>query len=228
MKQHGSDFDIAIDQAKEIIEKNINHKVTSYVFPHDSYSDESVSRALRVHESIRTPEFLRPFYHRTVDIVIGGPYVSVETANRLVDIAIKRRLWFIAKCHGVTEKRSMRSFKSITPAFLEAYLAYIHSKGDDVWVDTFSHVFEYLSSRTHTKIETKHFTADSIDFVLHCDKPQEKLSRPLTVIVKTPSGVHVTSAREGDVRTVKAWVCANDKLCVDVDSYEETTHLEWK
>ena len=141
---HGTEFDVAIDQAKEIIEKNIGHKVTAYVFPHDSYTNEAVSRALRIHKVIRTKEFLQSYYNRTVDIVIGGPHVSVETANRLVDIGIKRRLWLIAKCHGVAAKRSMRSFKSITPAFLEAHLAYIHSRSDDVWVDTFSNVFEYL------------------------------------------------------------------------------------
>ena len=227
MKLHGSDFDVAIDQAKDTIEKNIGHKVTAYVFPHDSYTDEAVSRALRVHEVVRTPEFLRSFYNRTVDIVIGGPHVSVETAERLVDIGIKRRLWLIAKCHGVTEKRSMRSFKSITPEFLEAYLSYIHSKSDDIWVDTFSHVFEYLSLRSHTTIETKTFGADSIDFVLKADEPQAQLSEPLTVVIKTEMGEGVRSAKAGDGHALKAWSCAPDKICVDVDAYDKNIHVQW-
>ncbi len=227
IKMHGSDFDVAIDQAHDLIEKNISHKVTAYVFPHDSYTDEAVSRALRLHQAVRTPEFLRSFYDRTVDIVIGGRYVSVETAQRLVDIGIKRKLWLIAKCHGVTNKASMRSFKSITPEFLESYLSYIHSKADDVWVDTFSNVFNYMSLRAQTRIETKSFTADSLDFVLHNDKSQEKLSRPLTVVVETQEAASVKSAGTSKGHALKAWSCATQELCIDVDSYDENVHVQW-
>ena len=212
---HGSDFDVAIDQAKEVIEKNIGHKVTASVFPHDSYTDEAVSRALRSHEAIRTSEFLRPFYQRTVDIVIGGPHVSVETADRLVDIGIKRRLWLIAKCHGVTEKRSMRSFKSITPEFLESYLSYIHSKSDDVWVDTFSNVFEYMSRRLQTKIETKSFTENSIDFVLHNDKAQGKIIHSFNSgRKKYKRESRVKSASSADGHALRAYGLALRISCV--------------
>jgi len=227
LKLHGTDFDVSIDQAKDIIEKNIGHKVTAYVFPHDSYSDESVGRALRTHESVRTHEFLSQYYNRVVDIVIGGHYVSIETAKRLVDIGIKRRLWLIAKCHGVTDKASMRSFKSITPEFLESYLSYIHSRSDDVWVDTFSNIYEYLFARSQTKIETRNFTAHSIDLVLHGNMPGTKLSAPLTVVIATQGGTTPGSAQSADGHTLKAWVCAADKLCVDVDSYDQNIHVAY-
>jgi hypothetical protein len=223
----GSDFDVAIDQAQEIIQENTGHKVTAYVFPHDSYTDEAVGRALRHHEAIRTPEFLHSFYNREVDIVLGGPYVSVETANRLVDIGIKRNLWLIMKCHGVTEKRSMRSFKSITPDFLEKHLSYIHEKSDDVWVDTFSHVFEYMAQRKQADIETKDSTANSIDFLLHANTPKAKLTVPLTVVVKTQAADNVKSVTTADGRQLKAWPCGPEKLCVDVDSFNDTIHVVW-
>jgi hypothetical protein len=226
-KLHGKDLDVAIDQAHDIIEKNIGHKLTAYVFPHDSYSDEAVSRALRLHKAIRTPEFLRPLYNRTVTIVIGGRYVSVGTADRLVDIAIKRRLWLIAECHGVTDKPGMRSFKSITPAFLETHLSYIHSKSDDIWVDTFSNVFNYMSLRAQTKIETKSFTDNSIDFILHGNNVKGQLTVPLTVVIKTQAGVSLKSVQGADGRNLKAWPCGADKLCVDADSYDEKIHVQW-
>ncbi len=224
---HGDDFDIAIDQAHDIIEKNINHKVTAFVFPHDSYTDEAVSRALRLHKVVRTPEFLRSFYKRTVDIVIGGRYVSIDTAKRLVDIGIKRRLWLVAKCHGITDKATMRSFKSITPEFLESYLSYIHSKSDDVWVDTFSHVFDYMSLRSQTTVETKGATDNSVDFVLHNSDPKIKLSGTLTVVIKAGAGAAGPSATETDGHALKAWSCAADQICVDADSYDDNIHLQW-
>lgn len=224
---HGSDFDVAIDQAKEVIEKNLGYKVTAYIFPHDNYTDEAVSRALREHEVIRSKEFLQSFYNRTVGIVYGGPNFSVETANRIVDIGIKRHLWLIANCHGVTTRRGILSFKSITPVFLEKHLSYIHSKSDDVWVDTFTKVFEYMSLRAQTKIETKAFTSDSVDFVLHNDKMQKKLSLPLTVIIKTATGGSVKSVSSADGHMLKGWVCATDNLCIDVDSYDQNIHVQW-
>jgi len=224
---HGADFDVAIDQAKDMIEKNIGHKVTAYVFPHDSYTDEAIQRALKGHELIRTSQFLRSTYDRTVDIVIGGHYVSLETANRLVDIAIKRKLWLIAKCHGVTDKASLRSFKSITPEFLEKNLAYIHSKDDQIWVDTFTHVFEYLAMRNHTKIETKDLTSDSIDFDLQDTVSSDKLSLPLTVIIKAQGVVNIKSAYSSSNHKLKAWVCDTNKICVDVDAFHEDVHVQW-
>jgi len=225
---HGSDFDVAIDQAQELIEKNTGHKVVTYVFPHDSYTPEAVSRALRAHQAVRTPEFLSNFYNRTVEIVIGGPHVSVKTAERLLDIGIKRRLWLIAKCHGVTDKVSMRSFKSITPAFLEEYLAYIHSKSDDVWVDTFSNIFGYMARRAQSTIEVKGSGENFIDFVLHNDKSQGKLFMPLTVVIKSPEGSNVKTARSADGQSVKAWPCGTEKLCVDVVSFDTNIHVQWE
>jgi peptidoglycan/xylan/chitin deacetylase (PgdA/CDA1 family) len=226
-KLHGSDFDISIDQAKDMIETKTGHKVTAYVFPHDSYNDEAVSRALKHHEVIRSWEFLRSFYNRTVSIVYGGPHFSVKTADRLIDIAIKRHLWLVGNCHGVTTKRGILSFKSITPAFLEAHLAYIHSRSKEVWVDTFSNIFEYMSLRSRAKIETKTFTENSIDFVLHSNGMEGKLTEPLTVVIKTEKGVILKSASGAEGHILKAWPCAENQVCVDADSYDENIHVLW-
>lgn len=222
---HGDDFDIAIDQAKEVIEQHIGVPVTSYVFPHDSYTDEAVLRALKAHKAVRVSEFLDAVYNRTVDIVFGGPYFSLQSANRLVDIGIKRRLWIIAKCHGVTKKRTMRSFKSITPELLEGNLAYIHSKSDEIWVDTFYHVFNYLQERAQSTVETKTFSINSVDFILH-RAGTEKLSIPLTVVVKIPQGVNNIHAQE-DGHQLKAFICGPDQACVDVNTPEQLVHLSY-
>jgi len=227
-KLHGSDFDVSIDQAKALIEKNIAHQVTAYVFPHDSYNDEAVSRALREHPFVRTSELLHSVYNRTVSIVYGGPNFSVETADRLIDIAIKRRLWIVANCHGVTTKRGILSFKSITPAFLETHLAYIHSKSDDIWVDTFSNIFAYLLRRMQTKIDIKEVSASSAEFILHNAVAGIKLSSPLTVVLKTPEGAKIKSVQTDNHHTLKAWGCAAGRLCVDVDSYDDDVHVQWE
>lgn len=223
---HGNDFDTSIDQAKDLIERNIGHKVTAFIFPYDSYTDEGVSRALRFHQVVRTPKFLESIYSRTVNIVYGGPRFSVNAANRLVDIAVERRLWLVANCHGVTEDTA-HSFKPITPEFLDAHLAYIHSKADDIWVDTFSNVFNYLNLRNHTKIVIKNSNGDSIDFMLQNGKLKGKIPIPLTVVVKVSKGVSVKSVSVADGHALKAWSCTADRLCVDADVYDENIHLQW-
>jgi len=227
MRLHGSDFDISIDQAKELIEKNTGHKVTAYVFPHDSYSDEAVSRALREHQLVRSWEFLRSFYSRTVGITYGGPNFSVETADRLVDIAIKRHLWLIANCHGVTTKKGILSFKSITPSFLNEHLSYIHTKSNEVWIDTFTNIFTYVWRVAQTNIVIKMFSDNSAEFVLQGTPQHVKLALPLTVVLKAQEGVKVKSAQAQDGHTLKAWTCASSRLCVDVDAYDEDVHVQW-
>ena len=226
-KLHGSDFDMAIDQSKELIEKNIGMKVTAFIFPHDSYNDEAVVRVLRGHEVVRSWEFLRAAYQKTIGITFGGPNFSADSANRLVDIGIKRHLWLVANCHGVTTKHGLLSFKSITPAFLENNLSYMHSKGNDVWVDTFTKIYEYMHLRAKTNIEIKEASADATDFVLHSVLPGEKLSSSLTVIIKIPAGNSFKSASRADGKTLKTWDCADSKLCLDVDSYDQNIHVLW-
>ncbi|MDE2027989.1 MAG: polysaccharide deacetylase family protein [Candidatus Omnitrophica bacterium] len=223
---HGRDFDIAIDQAKDVIEQHTGRKVTSFVFPYDSYNDEAMARALRRHEVIRSWEFLQSFYPKTVGITYGGPNFSVETANRLVDISIKRGLWLMANCHGVTTKYGLLSFKSITPSFLEKHLAYIHSKSDDVWVDTFSHVFEYMAARAHTTIEVKNFDVNTIDLILHSNRLRASLPLPLTVIVKTKDTTGVKSVIQNG-QALKSWACAADRLCFDAAAYDSDIRVTW-
>ena len=223
---HGQDFDLSIDKAKELIEKNIGHDVITYVFPFDRYSDEAISRALRTHKSIRKPDFLRSIYKKSVVITYGGARFLADTANRLIDIGIKRHLWLIAGCHGV-KAEGMLTFKSVPSSFLETNLSYIYSKSKNIWVDTFSKVFEYLSLRSHTKIEIKNSSKNSVDFILHNNTDKE-LSTPLTIVLKTPTGKNLKVAQAADGHMLKAWYCDFNKLCVDINTYDKNIHIEYK
>ena len=149
---------VSIDQADALIENKIGHEVSAFVFPEGICSDEAVAHALQVSDVVRSMEFLRPFYNRTIGIVYGGPFFSLNTANRMIDIGIKRRLWIVAKAHGITANHGQYSFKPIDPSLLDAHLSYIHSKSNDIYVDTFSNVFEYLKLRHNTKIKIKNFS----------------------------------------------------------------------
>src|SRR5207253_1763309 len=104
-----------------------NHPVTAYVFPHDKYNDELIQKVLKIHQFVRVPELLRSTYDKSVVIPYGGPYFSVQTANRLVDVGIERGLWIVAAAHGVRIPGTIQ-YKPVDTSFLEEHLSYIHSK----------------------------------------------------------------------------------------------------
>ncbi len=225
-KLSGKDLNVSINQADALIENKIGHEVTAFVFPEGRRSSVGIAHALQVSEVIRSMDFLRPFYSRTIGIVYGGPYFSINTANRMIDIGIKRRLWILAKGQGITANPGQYSFKPIDPSLLDAHLSYIHSKSNDVYVDTFSNIFEYLKLRQNIKIEIKNYSSNSADFVLYADTREDILTRPLTVVLKAKVGP-VVSALTANGRKLKTWVCDVDKLCVDVNSNNENIHVQW-
>ena len=79
---------------------------------------------------------------------------------------------------------------------------------------------------SHPKIEAKTFSDNSIDFVLHSDKPDEKLTVPVTVTLKTEPGSNLKSAIGANGHVLKAWVCGVNLFCVDVDAYENIIHVQ--
>ena len=79
---------------------------------------------------------------------------------------------------------------------------------------------------SHPKVEAKTFSDNSIDFVLHSDKPDEKLTAPVTVTLKTEPGSNLKSAIGANGHVLKAWVCGVNLFCVNVDAYENIIHVQ--
>ena len=76
------------------------------------------------------------------------------------------------------------------------------------------------------KSYAKYDLLPSIDFVLQNNGTPSKLSVPLTVVIKLEAGSHLKSAQGAGNRALKAWSCALDELCVNVDSYDENIHVQ--
>jgi len=79
---------------------------------------------------------------------------------------------------------------------------------------------------SHPNIKAKTFSDNSIDFVLHSDKPDEKLTIPVTVTLKTEPGSNLKSAIGANGHVLKAWICGVNLFCVDVDAYENIIHVQ--
>jgi peptidoglycan/xylan/chitin deacetylase (PgdA/CDA1 family) len=220
-----ADLKLEIDDAKSIIEEQVGKKVYSYVFPLDSFSPEVLDHVTRLHPAAREPDYLRSFYDRSVDIMYGGAKFSVDTANRLVDIGINRRLWLIAECHGI-DVGSVHSYKPLTADFIERHLAYIRSRSTDVWVDTFGNVFEYLFLRKGTQALRKDLKDGEAEIVLHNASVKE-MPRPLTVVLKVEGDASTVIAQTTDGVSLKAWLCGIGQVCVNVPFYDRSVRVTW-
>ena len=219
------DFKLEIDDAKDMIEKNVGKKVTSYVFPMDSYAPEVLKHVTYSQRAARDPDYLRSFYGRSVDIMYGGQKFSLDTANRLVDIGISRRLWLIAECHGLDVK-DPNSYKPLTADFLDGHLFYIRTHSPDVWVDTFGGVFEYLFLRKGTQVVRKDVAEGQAEIMLH-NASFKEMSRPLTVVLTVQEDVNAVVAQMPDGGSVKAWPCAPHAVCVNVAAYDQPVRVVW-
>jgi peptidoglycan/xylan/chitin deacetylase (PgdA/CDA1 family) len=220
------DLRFEIDDAKAMIEKNVGKKVSSYVFPMDSYTDTVLHYVTASHPAARHPDYLRAFYGRTVDIMYGGQKFSVGTANRLVDIGIKSQLWLIAECHGL-DINNPNNYKPLTAEFLDEHLRYVRMHSPDLWVDTFGNVFEYLSLRKGTQVLRKDVAEREAEIVLH--HPSLKvMPRPLTVVLKVQDqDVSVVAAQTSDGGSLKAWPCGANHVCVNIAAYDQSVRVIW-
>ncbi|MBF0331861.1 MAG: polysaccharide deacetylase family protein [Candidatus Omnitrophica bacterium] len=216
-----------IDDAKALIEKNTGKRVSSYVFPLDSFSEPVLRHVLQSHTAARDPAFLRLAYNMTMDIMYGGPSFSVDSANRLVDIAINRHLWLISECHGL-DIHSKKSYKPLTKDFVSTHLAYIKARQDDIWVDTFSAVANYLMIRKGTQVARKDIADGRAQVVLTSGVGMNDFAVPLTVVLKVkPAAPGNISATTADGKSLKAWNCGDAQICVDVSVVGQPVNITW-
>lgn len=217
-----------IRAAKVLIEKAVGQEVSSFVFPFDRSSAKALQYAATTHRAIREPFFLRSIYAHSVVIIYGGPKFSVKVANRLIDVGVKRHVWVVAECHGV-EALGEKNYKPVTVDFLNDHLSYIRSRSDDVWVDTFGNVFDYLSQRRKVTVEKKRLDALGAEFVLRGqDGGARALRIPMTVVLAVKDDVELRSATEGGDKPLKVWMCGAGQVCVDVDEIGRNIRLEWE
>jgi hypothetical protein len=144
-----------------------------------------------------------------------------------VDIAIDRRLWLIAECHGL-DVHSRNSYKPLTADFLEQTLDYIRERTADAWVRPFGEVFQYLSLRKATRAQRKDLSDVQAEIVLHSSEAGKALPVSLTVVLKVnEADISVVTAQTADGRSLKAWHCDSGRVCVDVNAYDSPVRVTW-
>ena len=169
-----------INGAYDRIAAKIGRAPTSFAFPLDRADRRLLGKALERHLAVRQPDLLRQTYPRVFVPVYGGAYFSLATANQIVEIALRKRLWVIAEAHSVVTK-DIKTYKPVTMDLLRGHLAYIKEREDRIWVDTVSGVYQYLWQRRGTKLRWRQLEQRRLQLSLSSSLPPKT---PLTVVVR--------------------------------------------
>jgi len=236
---HGFDHIGLSDQSPESLEYQINRsydQITrrigkpplSFVFPADMVNSLSIKKAMERHIALRSHDLLTRVYDKIFITIYGGNFFSAKTGERVVDLAIYKRLWLIAQCHAI-ETEGLRTYKPITEEFLKSHLSYIKENEDQIWVDTFINVYLYLVNRKNAKLELVKDSKRKLTFSLRSSLVGEEYKYPLTIIINTSplKSRKASAVQEGNSDPLDV-VIDGQKLYVTVLPSEAPIYVKWK
>lgn len=221
-------WDHEINGSSDIIKEKIGAAPLSFVFPHDDFNPGLIAKVQERHLAIRVHDILKEAYPYVYIPVYGGEYFSLNTANQIIDLALKRKLWLVPECHAIYSEE-IKTYKPLTAEFLKAHLQYIKSREDRIWVDTFINVYSYLLERKNSDLEVIKNSANSIVFKVKTPLTQEKIRMPLTAVIDiSPNVPKKAAALQGETVKKKLPVkIIGFKILIDVLPGSEEVKVEW-
>lgn len=221
-------WDHEINGSFDMIKEKIGEAPVSFVFPHDSFNDQLMNKAKERHLAIRAHDYLTQVYDRIFIPVYGGEYFSLNTANEMIELAMKRKLWLIPECHAIYSD-DIKTYKPLTAEFLEKHLRYIKEHEDRIWVDTFSQVYIYLMEKRFSTLETIWVTNQHVRIKVKTHLEPSKILMPLTVIVAAPTNQlkNVSVFQDAPATRKTPFKIQGNKILIDIFPNSETVNVSW-
>jgi peptidoglycan/xylan/chitin deacetylase (PgdA/CDA1 family) len=173
--------DKEINESHALIAKKTGKPPLSFAFPFDYADPHFIKKVSERHIAIRDHDYLAKIYRHVFAPVYGGEHFSVETAKKIINLAVEKHIWIIAECHTIGSE--VHTFKPITRKFLRSHLSYIRNNQDKVWVDTFINVYKYLAEKKETKIQIERKGKNRLVFRLVNSLDPNIFSFPLTIVI---------------------------------------------
>lgn len=215
-----------INQGYDLITQKIGHPPVSFIFPFNKYHEASMVQVARRHQAIRQHDYLKQVYPHIFLAIYGGNYFSVQTANRLVGMAARRRLWMVVEAHSI--QTEIVSYKPITEDFLVQHLSYLKEHEDTVWVDTFGRVYRYLAMKKSAWLEILEQRTDGVIFRLSSDLVLHQNDIPLTVVVDPGQVAPGVVAQWTDVKeSIPVTVRTDGTILLDLRPDGRTVRVDW-
>lgn len=124
----------------EAIEKHIGIKPLTFCFPYNSYNDEAVAMAMEGRIGARLKEFW-----------LGGQHSPMDYLHKQIEDAIAAGSWIAGMTHGINYGYDCYE----DPSEFTAFLDYLKSMEDKVWVGTFREVAAYTKAAAGTTLSFK-------------------------------------------------------------------------
>jgi peptidoglycan/xylan/chitin deacetylase (PgdA/CDA1 family) len=172
-----------VNYSYDLIEQKLTFKPHSFIFPFNKSHVKSLGKVMERHIAIRHHNYLKQVYPHIFLAIYGGDYFSNKTAERIINMAMRRNLWLTVEAHSV--KTEIPTYKPLSKEFLHEHLQYLNNKTKDVWVDTFGNVYRYLALKKNSKVEIIESTSEKVVFRLNSQLDPNVYNIPLTVIVRS-------------------------------------------
>jgi len=215
--RESTDLGQEVDLSTELL-RSYGFDIRAFVFPHDAYNESVLQRLKglgylgaraqfnkhRVNPAnMNIDDPLAPF-HASFDAFFEDPATGQNTGSgyknqgdvlkAYLDDAIQQGGWAVRELHGIEDG----SWGSVPLTKYTAHLDYVANKvkTNEVWMDTFTNVTRYRSSRAYCGQAIAEDTG-TITFSLASSENCTKYSTPLSVIVTT-NGVEDITATQND------------------------------
>lgn len=217
-----------VSQSYQVIKEKIGIAPLSFAFPFDHSNDFSLKTVHGYYLAARERQALQKIYPPVFLPVYGGDKFSAATGERIIDMVVAMRLWMVAECHAAKTVEVM-TFKPITTEFLRSHLAYIKSKQDKIWVDTFANQYRYLAAVADSSVELIEDSANKIVFKVVSKKPGEGESVPLTVVINpAPAKPQKATAVQAEKKESLPAEISGAVILVDVSTRNSPVEVRWE
>lgn len=220
----GKREDIPADKLEEQVAKGYNaikEKIgvapLTFCAPGNALDEAVRAMALKYHIAVREKNMQRfgdwPPTSRTF---------TAETANALVDQAIKKGDQMIWMAHAIKEGYNAVS----SPDVFGDHLKYVKSREDTLWVDTFAHVSLYIRERDAAKV-TGNISGNKATFFMDCPLDKMKFNFPLTVFIPVNNAAQAEAKRNGSNTALPVEV-RKDCILVQAAPSPEEVVVTWR
>jgi peptidoglycan/xylan/chitin deacetylase (PgdA/CDA1 family) len=214
-----TDLSQEIDLSTKLL-RSYGFDIHAFVFPYDHYNEAVLQRLKglgylgararfdghKVNQAnLNTDDPLAPF-HTSFDAFFEDPITGQNTASgyknqddvlkTYLDDAIQQGGWAVRELHGIEDN----SWGSVSLVKYTAHLDYVVDKvkNNEVWMDTFTHVTRYRSSRAYCGQAIAEDTG-TITFSLASSENCTKYATPLSVIITTNGVDDITATQNNTV-----------------------------
>ncbi len=195
-------LDWEINGAAQLIQDKTGIAPLTFAFPWTQTNARTTAVALQRHIKVRTENSY--VYDNTL---------TVTQANAFIDTFLAKGMWGVTMNHGFEGN----GYKPVSRVDFTAHCAYINSKRDQLWVDTYANMARYIAERKVAVVKTG-INGNPWCFSVSTPLDAHIYNIPLTLSIPVPAGHDSRTLQlvRDDTHTPVSLQLVNGTLLTDV------------